>query len=110
MKSKDPTTRILVVVVLLMLSITYLLPVYVMVVTSLKTVQEVNQGTYLLPPSDLQWSNFTEVLFGSPRFRSEMIPRLINSMIISFTVTGLACVVGSLGGYYLSRTRSTLAR
>ncbi len=50
------------------------------------------------------------MLFGSERFRSEMIPRLWNSVLISTTVTVLALMVGSLSGYYLSRARSLLAR
>lgn len=39
-----------------------------------------------------------------------MIPRLANSIIVSFTVTALAALFGSLSGYYLSRTHSTLTR
>src|SRR5437867_1848789 len=110
MKSNQPSARILVTVILLLLSFVYLLPVYLLVITSLKSLQEVNQGSYLLPSSDPQWGNFGEVLFGSSRFRSEMIPRLGNSILISVTVTALSALIGSLGGYYLARTRSTLAR
>jgi glucose/mannose transport system permease protein len=110
MKSNRRSARLLVMVILLLLSCAYLLPIYVMVVTSLKSIQEINQGNYLVPTSNPQWSNFAEVLFGSERFRSEMLPRLGNSIVISFTVTLLAALVGSLSGYYLSRSRSTLAR
>jgi glucose/mannose transport system permease protein len=110
MKSNQLSARILVAVILVLLSFAYLLPVYVLVITSLKSLEEVNQGNYLLPPANPQWGNFAEVLFGSERFRSEMIPRLGNSLLISITVTALACLVGSLGGYYLSRSRSTVAR
>jgi glucose/mannose transport system permease protein len=92
------------------LSFLYLLPVYVLVVTSLKSVQEINQGSYLVPSGDPQWANFTEVLFGSTRFRSEMRLRLGNSILISSSVTVLSALIGSLGGYYLSRSRSTLAK
>lgn len=110
MKSNQASARIIVTIIVVMLSITYLLPVYVLIVTSLKSIPEINQGSYLLPSLNPQWNNFGEVLFGSDRFRSEMLPRLLNSSIISFTVTGLSALVGSLGGYYLSRTRSMLAR
>jgi glucose/mannose transport system permease protein len=110
MKSNRRSARLLVVVILLLLSCAYLLPIYVMAITSVKSIEEINQGNYLLPTSNPQWSNFAEVLFGSERFRSEMIPRLGNSIIISVTVTALAALVGSLSGYYLSRSRSTLAR
>ena len=110
MRSHSPTTRIFVILVLALLSFAYLLPIYVMVVNSLKSIEEINQGNYLLPSADLQWSNYQEVLFGSQRFRSQMFPRLLNSSIISFSVTLLAAFFGSLGGYYLSRVRTTFAR
>lgn len=110
MKSNRRSAHLLVGVILLLLSCAYLLPVYVMAITSVKSLEEVNQGYYLLPTSNPQWSNFAEVLFGSDRFRSEMIPRLGNSMIISVSVTVLAAFFGSLSGYYLSRSRSILAR
>jgi glucose/mannose transport system permease protein len=106
MRSKSPTVRILVVIVLILLSVAYLLPIYVMVITALKSTEEINQGRYLLPTASPQWSNFTEVIFGSNRFRSEMGSRLMNSIIISFSVTALSAFFGGLGGYYLSRTRT----
>jgi glucose/mannose transport system permease protein len=109
MKSKSPTAKLLVIAVLLSLSCAYLLPIYVMVTTSLKSIDELS-GDYLVPTSDPQWSNYSEVLLGSTRFRSEMLPRLRNSIIISVSVTALACFFGGLGGYYLARSRHTLAR
>jgi glucose/mannose transport system permease protein len=110
MKSNQPTVRILVILILVALSFAYLLPVYVLVVTSLKSVQEINQGNYLIPSVNPQFSNFWEVLYGSERFRSQMLPRLGNSVLIASTVTALSALIGSLGGYYLSRSRSMLAR
>jgi glucose/mannose transport system permease protein len=110
MKSNRRSAQILVVAIMLLLSFVYLLPIYVTVITSLKSIAEVSGGSYLLPTGNPQWSNFAEVLFGSEHFRSEMLPRLGNSIIISFTVTALAALFGSLGGYYLGRSRSTLAR
>ena len=96
--------------ILLGLTIMYLLPIYVMVTTSLKTPEEISQGQYLLPTGNPQWSNYTEVLFGSPRFRSEMITRLKNSIVITFSVTALAAFFGGLSGYYLSRNKSLFSR
>src|SRR6185436_2625210 len=110
MKSNRRGAHVLVVIILLLLSCAYLLPIYVMVITSLKSLDEIGQGHYLLPTINPQWGNFAEVLFGSSLFRSEMLPRLGNSIIISFTVTALAAFFGSLSGYQLSRSRSTLTR
>jgi glucose/mannose transport system permease protein len=110
MRSRSRSAKLLVVVILVVLSITYLAPIYVMVVTSLKSVEEINRGQYLLPTVTPQWGNFVEVLFGSNRFRSEMFSRLLNSVIISFSVTLLCALFGGLGGYYLSRTQSRFAQ
>lgn len=110
MKSKSRTIKILVFITLLLLSFVYLLPIYVMIVTSLKSVDEINRGNYLVPSTNPQFINYYEVLFGSNRFRSNMISRLINSSIISISSTALSVFFGALGGYYLSRNKSTLAR
>jgi glucose/mannose transport system permease protein len=110
MRSRSHSARLLVVLILLVLSIVYLVPIYVIVVTSLKSVEEINRGQYLLPTTAPQWSNFSEVLFGSDRFRSEMFSRLLNSIIISFSVTLLCALFGGMGGYYLSRTKSAFTQ
>lgn len=110
MTSKSLGARILAISILVALTFIYLLPIYVMVVTSLKTPAEVSQGQYLLPTGSPQWGNFAEVLFGSSRFRSEMITRLRNSIVISFSVTALAAFFGGLSGYYLSRTKTLFSR
>jgi glucose/mannose transport system permease protein len=110
MTSKSKTLKLMVIIVLVGLTIAYVLPVYVMVMTSLKSIPEVQGANYLLPPASPQWSNFTDVLFGSPIFPTEMISRLVNSLIITVTVTLLSAFFGGLGGYYLARNRSTFAR
>ncbi|MCS6907064.1 MAG: carbohydrate ABC transporter permease [Anaerolineales bacterium] len=110
MKSRNRTVKIIVFLTLVVLSLVYLLPIYVMVTTSLKSIEEINRGNYLSLSGNPQFSNYREVLFGSAQFRSHMLPRLINSCIISFSVTFLSALFGSLGGYYLSRTRTTFAR
>ena len=110
MKTNSPSIRFVAILLIIFLSIAYLLPIYVMVSTSLKSIEEINKTNYLLPTLKPQWVNYTEVLQGSPRFRSQMLPRLFNSSLISFTVTALSLFLGGLGGYYLSRNRSTLAR
>jgi glucose/mannose transport system permease protein len=110
MKTKNATLKITVVLVLIGLSVAYLLPIYVMVNTSFKSIEEINRGNYLTPTLNPQFVNYAEVLFGSNRFRSNMIARLENSAIISISSTVLSVFIGGLGGYYLSRTRSTFAR
>lgn len=110
MKSKSVSLQLIVIVVLLLLTGAYLLPIYVMVTTSLKTPQEINQRAYLSLALDPQFQNYPEVLLGSTRFRTPMGPALLNSTLISVAVTVLAAFFGGLSGYYLSRSRSTFTR
>jgi glucose/mannose transport system permease protein len=110
MKSKSTTLKIVVLVVLVMLTCAYLLPIYVMLTNSLKTLPEITQRTYLALPKVPQFQNYTVALFGSPNFLIPMGKAILNSTIITVTVTLLAVFFGGLGGYYLSRTKTTFAR
>ena len=110
MKSKSRTLKIIVFVVLLMLTCAYILPIYVMINNSLKTLPEVTQRTYLALPTWPQIQNYNDALFGSQNFLIPMLHPIINSTIITVTVTALAAFFGGLGGYYLSRAKSNFAR
>ncbi len=110
MKSKSLSVRIVVIFTLLALSFAYLLPIYVMISTSLKTPQEINQRNYLSLTLNPQLQNYPEVLAGSNRLRTPMGPALVNSSIISVSVTLLSALFGGLAGYYLSRTKTRFAQ
>jgi ABC-type glycerol-3-phosphate transport system permease component len=110
MKSKSKTLRFIVIFVLIALTIVYLLPIYIMVTNSLKTLPEITQRTYLALPNQPQIKNFTSALFGSKEFLIPMARPILNSAIITVSVTFLAVFFGGLGGYYLSRTKSGFTR
>jgi glucose/mannose transport system permease protein len=110
MKSRSTTLKIIVFVVLIMLTCAYILPIYVMINNSLKTLPEITQRTYLALPAQPQIQNYTDALFGSRNFLIPMLHPIINSTIITVVVTALAAFFGGLGGYYLSRARSTFTR
>jgi len=110
MKSKSKTLKFVVIVVLIVLTVAYLLPIYVMVTNSLKTLPEITQRTYLALPDQPQIKNFTSALFGSKEFLIPMARPILNSAIITLSVTFLAVFFGGLGGYYLSRTKSNFTR
>ncbi len=103
MKRRTSTITVLVLLTLTVLSVAYLLPIYVMLVASLKTPLEISQRRYLIPSGHLQFKNYVQAF---QLVRSA----LINSSIISFSVTLLAAFLGGLGGYWLSRSRSTFAK
>lgn len=103
MKSKSVSIRILVLGVLILLSCGYLLPIYVMLTTSLKPLEEINQRMYLALSANLQFENYAKAF-------QLIYPSLLNSSFISFAVTLLSAFFGGLGGYYLSRSRSSFTR
>jgi glucose/mannose transport system permease protein len=110
MKSRNKTLKIIVIVVLVILTCVYILPIYVMIVNSLKTLPEIMQRTYLAFPSFPQLQNYKSALFGSRDFLIPMARPIMNSTIITTSVTLLACFFGGLGGYYLSRTVTPFTR
>ncbi len=88
--------RMLVLATVGIVSVVYILPVYVMVLTSLKTPAEITQRQYLLPGGNLQFGNYRTAL-------RLVLPSLVNSTIVVVTVTALSVFVGGLGGYFLAR-------
>jgi glucose/mannose transport system permease protein len=110
MRSKSTTLKVIVFLVLAMLTCAYLLPIYVMITNSLKTLPEITQRTYLALPALPQFKNYASALFGSKDFLIPMQRPIINSTIITVAVTLLAAFFGGLGGYYLARNTSLFAR
>jgi glucose/mannose transport system permease protein len=102
--------KVIVVIVLAMLTCAYILPIYVMMTNSLKTLPEIMQRTYLALPRQIQLKNYSDALFGSRDFLIPMMRPIINSTIITTSVTLLAAFFGGLGGYYLSRARAAFTR
>ena len=98
MKMRGTPLRVLVLGTVAVLSVIYILPVYVMVATALKTPLEITQRQYLAPGGNLQFGNFATAL-------RLVAPALLNSSVISVTVTALSVFLGGLGGYFLARFR-----
>lgn len=103
MKIRSPGLTILVLTTLLILTIVYVLPMYVAVVTSFKTIAEITERRYLIPSLNLQVQNYSQAF-------KLIFPAMKNSTIIAFSVTFLSLLFGGLGGYYLSRAGTPLAK
>jgi len=110
MTSRSTTVKFIVIAVLIVLTCAYILPIYVMIVNSLKTLPEITQRTYLAFPKVPQLQNYSSALFGSRDFLIPMGRPIINSTIITVSVTILCCFFGGLGGFYLSRTVTPFTR
>lgn len=83
--------------------IVYLLPVYVVVVTSLKPVTD--HTSRLMPPTDLFWENYIRAFQNS---------NILNAVKNSFIITGgtviIVVVVGCLAAYPMARNRNRLSK
>ncbi len=104
MKSRSrKTIAFLTVMMAIVPSIAYLLPIYVMVITSLKTPYEISQRTYMVPSVNLHFENYAKAF-------SMIKGSILNSVIISGTVTVISSFLGGLSGFYLSRFRSRFSK
>lgn len=91
-------TRILLYIVMIALAAFYLLPVYLLLITSLKSFEEVSLSRMWDLPQGLYFQSFArawEVMGGS----------FINSLYLVIPATVISCMLGSLNGYVLSKWR-----
>lgn len=77
-----------------------LLPFYWMVVSSLKTNNEVFTIPIQWLPSEAQWQNYVDIWT-----KSDMVTWLKNTLILSVVVTFLQVLTGSFAAYGFSKTR-----
>ena len=90
--------RWIVYLLLVAAALLYLLPIYLVVVTSLKAPADISlQNTWRLPPT-WNWASFGEAW---DAFASQ----LRNSLMLTVTATLGAAILGSLNGYVLSKWR-----
>jgi glucose/mannose transport system permease protein len=90
------TARTFVYIALILMTIIFLLPVYIVVVTSLKDPAVINLATTWQPPESPYWQSYGEVVdaFGS---------RLGNSVTLVIAATVLSAILGSLNGYVFAK-------
>jgi len=98
-------TRVLIYIALIVFAFYYLLPLYVMVVNSLKTLDEIRQGGMLSPPREWTiepwlsaWS--TAQIGVQP---TGLRPYFINSILMVIPAVAISTVVGALNGYVLTK-------
>jgi glucose/mannose transport system permease protein len=90
--------RVLLYAVMIVFAAFYLLPVYLLIITSLKSFEEVSLSRMWELPHGLNFQSFArawEVMGGS----------FVNSIKLTFPATIISCVLGSLNGYVLAKWR-----
>jgi glucose/mannose transport system permease protein len=89
------TKSIALYAVLILLAAAWLLPMYAMLATSLKTPREVAQGEYIMPPKNPEIGNYLTAF-------DVLKQGLANSVVVSVPATTLAVFLGSWAGFFLA--------
>ncbi|MDQ4029528.1 MAG: carbohydrate ABC transporter permease [Actinomycetota bacterium] len=90
--------RLLVYAALVALAAFFLLPVYVLGMTSMKPFEEADLSRMWEPPSELAFS-------GIDRAWAALSPNLANSFYLVLPATAISALIGSVNGYVLSKWR-----
>jgi len=100
-------TRVLIYVALIVFAVYYLLPLYVMLVNSLKPLDEIRQGDMLALPRQLTiepwlsaWS--TAQIGVQP---TGLKPYFLNSILMVVPAVAISTLLGALNGYVLTKWR-----
>ncbi len=103
----DVLVRVVIFAVLILFAIYYLLPLYVMVVNSLKPLEEIRQGNMLALPGNWTiepWlSAWSTAQIGVQPIGLK--PYFLNSMLMVVPAVFLSTMLGALNGYVLTKWR-----
>jgi glucose/mannose transport system permease protein len=91
-------SRLLTYLLLIVVAVFYLLPVYVMVVTSLKSFSDVSHSTPWQLPAAITFDSYVNAFV-------TLAPSIFNSALLVVPATLLSALLGSLNGYVLSKWR-----
>ncbi|MET1159738.1 MAG: carbohydrate ABC transporter permease [Thermoprotei archaeon] len=84
--------------VLILISVVWLLPLYIAVITASKSNREIYQSNVLQPPTNPLRDPWVEAW-------NRIARGFLNSIIVSIPATFLAVLIGVMAGYYLARYR-----
>jgi len=103
---KISTTRILIYLILALFTIFYIIPMYIMVVTGMKSFSEVELSTMWNLPRFLNFESFRLAWLGSAKgeFRG-LSGSFLNSVLMVLPATIISALFGSLNGYVLTKWR-----
>lgn len=90
------TAKTFIYVALIAMAGFFLIPIYLVIVTSLKEPASINLATTWQPPVNPYWQSYGEVMekFG---------PRLWNSVSLAISATVISSMLGSFNGYVFSK-------
>ncbi len=96
--------RLLLYLTLIAFAVAYLIPVYLLLVTGMKSFAEVSLTTMWDPPTGLHFDSFTKAWYGSKQegFRG-LNNNFLNSVYLAIPATVFSAMLGSINGYILSK-------
>lgn len=96
--------RVVIYLILIAASLFYLMPIYVLVVTGLKSYAEVNLATMWSLPSGFHLDSFRQAWFGDASIGMQgLANNFYNSLELAIPATIFSAMLGSLNGYVLSK-------
>jgi glucose/mannose transport system permease protein len=93
---KTLPNRLFIYGLLVLLSLVFLMPAYMVIVTSLKSPDQINLTTAWNLPNPWYWQSFVDAW-------EVFAPNLVNSLSIVIPSTLISSLLGSLNGYVLSK-------
>ncbi|WP_226037110.1 carbohydrate ABC transporter permease [Aquibacillus saliphilus] len=82
--------------ILIVMAIIFLTPVYVIIVTSLKPLDEVSLSQMWALPTSIDFSSYVHAV-------KELAPNFMNSVYLVIPATLLSAILGAMNGYVLSK-------
>jgi glucose/mannose transport system permease protein len=104
MRRPSPVSTILIYVLLVIASAFFLMPVYVLLITGLKSFKEVSLATMWQFPSHFSLASFVQAWVGvSSAGVKGLAENFMNSVYLTVPATLLSAGLGSMNGYVLSK-------
>jgi glucose/mannose transport system permease protein len=97
-RPRPRSTRWIVYLILLLATLFFLLPVYLVVITAFKEPASIRLATAWHLPERWYWESFAIAW-------EAFAPKLRNSLVLAVTATAISAILGSLNGYVLSKWR-----
>ena len=96
-------SRVLIYAILILSAMFYLMPVYVLVATGMKSFAEVSLSRMWDPPSGLHFHSFIRAWVGNPGIFRGLSENFMNSVYLTVPATLISAMLGSINGYVLSK-------
>jgi glucose/mannose transport system permease protein len=96
MMKQQTWSRAILYIICILMSLFFLMPVYVMLVTSVKPLDEVTLSDMWKLPTAFDWSSYQTAL-------EKLAPNFLNSIYLVVPATFLSALLGALNGYVLSK-------